>query len=357
MSFGPLRTDRLIVRRPEIGDADALHQRRNHPDAARYQDWPLPFSMESARRATAGTATMDGPADDEWWMMTIAEAGTDSIVGDVAIHQSFQGRAAEIGYTLHPDHWGKGYGTEAVSAVVDALIDAGIRRLSASTHPDNVDSVRLLERLGFEYEGREVQSYFEADGPEAEATDGLLFGMTATSRARWLGRPTTRPSAVRLLEIGGHNHREVARLATHHSQQHLVAPVLESFGDALFPPVVDGRPVQPWLRAIEIDQAEQPSPTLAGFIMMALPTEPATADGARSPYLWRLLIDRWHQRRGIASLALDQIEDMLRADGHRSVLVHWEPGPGSPEPFYLARDYRPTGQMAGTEIEGRKQLA
>lgn len=357
MSFGPLHTDRLVVRRPEIGDAEALHERRNLADTARYQDWTVPYPLESARRMTAGAATMDGPADDDWWMMTIVVADGGAIAGDVAIHQTWQGRAAEIGYTLHPDHWGKGYGTEAVGAVVDALIEAGVRRLSASTHPDNVNSVRLLERLGFRYEGREVQSYFEADGPDAEATDGLLFGMTAADRVRWRDRATTRPSTVRLIEIDADNHRAVAELATHHSQRDLVAPVSASFGDALFPPVIDGLPLQPWLRAIEIDDGDPTDPTLAGFVMLAMPSGAPGAENAGTPYLWRLLIDRWHQRRGIASHALDQIEDMLRADGHRSILVHWEPGPGSPEPFYLARGYRPTGQMAGTEIEGRKQLS
>ncbi|MEL6982381.1 MAG: GNAT family N-acetyltransferase, partial [Actinomycetota bacterium] len=232
MSFGPLRTGRLLVRRPEIGDAEAMHQRRNLPDTARYQDWPMPYPLEAARRTTAGAATMDGPADDEWWMMTIVETATGAIAGDVAIHQSWQGRAAEIGYTLHPDHWGKGYGTEAVEAVVDALIEAGVRRLSASTHPDNVSSVRLLERLGFQYEGREVESYFEADGPDAEATDGLLFGMTAATRARWRDRPTTQPSTVRLIEIDDQNQRAVAALTTHHSQRSLVAPVSASYGNA-----------------------------------------------------------------------------------------------------------------------------
>lgn len=347
MGFGPLRTERLTIRRPEIGDVDALHQRRNHPDAARYQDWTFPYPTDTARQTISGAAVMDGPAEDEWWMATIVERGTGTIVGDIGIHQRFQGRAVEIGYTLHPDHWGRGLATEAVSAMVDALAEGGVHRLSATTHPDNVASIRLLERLGFEFEGRGVEAYFDDDGPG----DGLLFGLTAPTRARWLARPLDRPVAVRLVEIDDANHRAVAALQTHYSQRLLVAPVAVSYADALFPPIVDGRAIQPWLRAIEIDDGPDRDPTLVGFVMLATPT-----GDHQEPYLWRLLIDRWHQRRGIASLALDEIEDRLGREGHATIRVHWEPGPGSPEPFYLARGYEPTGEIHDGEVEGRKRL-
>ncbi len=348
MTFGPIETERLTIRRPEIGDTDALFERRNHPDAARYQDWPYPYPLESARQATAATATMDGPTEDEWWMVTIVERETGTIVGDVGLHQSWQGRAAEIGYTLHPDHWGQGYAIEAVGAVVDALIDRGIKRISASTAPENWASNRLLELLGFQYEGRAVGAYFDdRDGPATTAGDGLLFGLTAEGRQRWTARPMGRPDQVRLVEIDDTNHRAVATLETHYHQRNLVAPVSASYGNALFPATVDGRIVEPWLRAIEIDGT-----TLAGFMMLNHP-----GDSGGEPYLWRLLIDRWHQRRGIASLALDQLEADLAADGQQAITVHWNPGPGSPGAFYQARGYELTGRSHHGEVEGRKQLS
>ena len=195
---------------------------------------------------------MDGPTDDEWWMATIVERDGDTIVGDLAVHQSWQGRAVEIGYSLHPDHWGRGYASEAAAGLVDALIERGVRRLSAMTHPDNVASIRVLERIGFEFEGRTIGSWFEGDGPEAEASDDLLFGMTADGRARWLARPTTPPTDVTLVEIDEATNRAVGRLATHYSQRRLVAPVGVSYGNALFTPTIDGEQVTPWLRAIAI---------------------------------------------------------------------------------------------------------
>ena len=359
MSFDTIETDRLTIRRPEIGDVEAFHRRRNDPDTARYQSWTLPFPLDEARKTIAGAAAMDGPAEDEWWMVTIVERRSQTIIGDVAIHLSWQGRVAEIGYTLRPDRWGHGYATEAADAVVDTLIERGVRRVTASTAPENLASVRVLEHLGFDYEGRTVESFFVDDGPDAETSDELLFGLTVGARARWLARPTGRPRSVRLIEITDANQRAVAELATSYSQRNLVAPVAASYGDALFPELIDGVPVRPWLRAIEIDEDRDGDtettgpgrPTLAGFVMMAVPS-----DTEEEPYLWRLLIDHWHQRRGIASLALDQIEAELRNEDHAGIVVHWVPGPGSSEPFYLARGYEPTGRIEDGETEGRKRL-
>ncbi len=350
--FEPLKTERLIIRAPEIGDTEALHRRRNHPETAQYQDWTVPYPLEAARRLIAGAASMDGPTDGEWWMATVLERNEaggagERPVGDLAVHLGSGGRGAELGYSIEADRCGRGYATEAAGALVDHLTNQGVQRWSASTHPDNTASVRVLERLGFGHEGRTVASYFEPD-PNVAPTDDLLFGMTAEDRRAWLQRPTGRPSQVRLVTIDHTNQHLVAKLATHYWQRNFVATVAQSYADALFPEPFEGRPVQPWLRAIEITEADG-QVSLAGFVMLAWPLVPED-----EPYLWRLLIDRWHQGRSIASQALDQIDDLLRADGQPCIATSWVPGPGSPEPFYLARGYVLTGEEDDGELVGRK---
>jgi diamine N-acetyltransferase len=106
-----------------------------------------------------------------------------------------------------------------------------------------------------------------------------------------------------------------------------------------------GTAVVPWFRAIEADDV------LAGFVMLA-----ARTDTYPESYLWRLLIDRRHQRRGIGDRVLTRIVDRLRAEGDESLLVSWTRGPGSPEPFYLARGFVPTGVVDDGEVEARLAL-
>jgi len=151
---------------------------------------------------------------------------------------------------------------------------------------------------------------------------------------------------VRLVEVTVDNAEVVFALATHDTQRRFVAPMADSFADALFPAIENGAPVVPWLRAIEADGV------VAGFMMTAERTaaHPET-------YLWRLLIDRWHQRRGIGDRALALLVDRLRSAGEKTLLVGWSPGTGGPEPFYLSRRFVPTGRVDDDgEIEARATL-
>jgi RimJ/RimL family protein N-acetyltransferase len=58
----------------------------------------------------------------------------------------------EIGFHLRPDYWGKGLGTEAAKAVIDyAFTTLKANDLFAEHHPNNIGSMKLLEKLGFHH--------------------------------------------------------------------------------------------------------------------------------------------------------------------------------------------------------------
>ena len=59
----------------------------------------------------------------------------------------------ELGYLLNPSEWGKGYATEAVSAVMDYAFGClGITRIFALIEPENQHSVRVAERVGMKFQ-------------------------------------------------------------------------------------------------------------------------------------------------------------------------------------------------------------
>jgi GNAT superfamily N-acetyltransferase len=74
------------------------------------------------------------------------------------------------------------------------------------------------------------------------------------------------------------------------------------------------------------------------------------------PYLWRLLIDRRHQRRGIATQVIAQLCARCRDMGHGTLMTSWSLGPGTPQPFYLRLGFVPTGELLDDEIEARLVL-
>ena len=100
------------------------------------------------------------------------------------------------------------------------------------------------------------------------------------------------------------NDQAVLRLETHWTQRPLVAPMEWSFADALIPEIYNGAPMVPWMRAVHGDDE------LVGFVMLALVTA-----AHPEPYLWRLLVDRLHQRRGIGRRVLDLMVEECETRG------------------------------------------
>jgi len=343
VSFEPIRTKRLIIRPPRLGDAEAAYERRSLPEVARYQDWEMPYTRERAEKSIAEGAAMEVLVDGDGWNLTVVDAeAPDRIFGDVYMGMKWGGRCAEVGYTFHPDHWGHGYATEATQAVVDYLFThVGVTRVEASLHPDNVASARVVESCGMIFEGLTRQSFWVGD----ECSDDMLYGMTRGDWEAWRNRPRHRPDHVELVPVTAANQRVVGGLVTHKSQERYVANMLGNFRDALVPPSPEGVAIEPWFRAIKADGE------IVGFIMAA-----KMADAHANPYLWRLLVDRMHQRRGIGGAALDVFESQCIDDGATAVEVSWVEGPGSPAPMYRARGYEPSGRIEHGETHAAKRL-
>ncbi len=340
--FTPIRTERMLIRPFMLDDVDGVVARRNDPDVARYQDWSLPYTREEAERVVSELVKMDGPADGEWWMAAVCSLESGEVLGDLALNLTQNSHTAEVGYTFATRHWGRGYAVEAVSALVGYLFtDLGVTRAFGMLHPGNPASAMVLERTGFLFEGHTKLSFW-LDG---EVSDDWIYGLTRPDWENWVNRPQQPPDEVRLVEVTTDNEGLVSKLATQKTQEEFVAPMCWSFTDALFPEVVDGAPLVPWMRAVVADEE------IVGFVMLALRTPHHP-----EPYLWRLLIDRLHQRRGIGGRVVDLIADECRAWGDKTLLTSWVEGKGSPAPFYRRHGFEPTGNIVDGEIEGRRLL-
>lgn len=337
----PLSTDRLVVRRFAPGEAATLAAYRSHPDVARYQGWVVPYPEAEAARLLADQADLAGPTPGRWVQLAVEVDAT--LVGDVAVHLDDTGRLADVGYTLDPAHQGRGLATEAVGAVVDALLADGVHRVVAGVDPANRPSRRVLERLGFRCEGVARRAYPLGDG---EWADDERWAVLADERRDWLRRPTGAPGSVELVELEPATVHRYGALEVHPTQRHLVATMGQSFADACVPGRDDGGgAVVPWFRGVAADGEP------AGFVMTTEPTHTSP-----EPYLWRLLVDRRHQGRGVGATVVRALADRYRAAGHTSLTVSWVPGPGSPEPFYVALGFVPTGEVDHGEVVARLDL-
>jgi RimJ/RimL family protein N-acetyltransferase len=332
-----VRTHRLGLRLPSEADAHTILGYLNDPEVYEMQDWDVPRTAHDVQQRIRHAAELGWPAPGEWVNLTIEAEGR--CVGDVACHLDEQRATAEVGYTLAREHWGKGYASEALGALIDHLLaEHPVHRLSASLDPQNVRSMRVLEATGFAMEGLARRSY----PMRGRWDDDLKYAMLRDDRATWLARPTTPPQHVELVDVTAHDAGDWEAVQTHWSQQRLVRPLTRTFRDMALPPLLDGVQSTPVLKGV-----------LADGERVATVFWSAASAHQPEPYLWRLIIDRMHQRRHIGSEVLRLLQEVLHAQGHRSMLVSYLRGPGSPEPFYTRLGFAPTGVMRGPEVEAR----
>jgi aminoglycoside 6'-N-acetyltransferase len=148
-----LETPRLRLRALGPADVPAFMAYRNDPEVARYQGWDG-IDEAGAIAFVAAQAEVAPGTPGAWMQVAIADAATDALLGDCAIHVIDDGRQAEIGFTLARASQGRGIAREAVGALLDHAFEAwALHRVTATTDVLNGPSVALLERLGFRREG------------------------------------------------------------------------------------------------------------------------------------------------------------------------------------------------------------
>ena len=169
-----VETERLLLRPFEARDADIVQREVSRVEIARMIRVPHPYPEGGA---AAWIATGAQPGRD----FAVELRETEELVGSVAINPHEEHRRAELGYWFALSHWGRGYATEAVRAIVDyGFRTLELNRVHAECHGDNPASRRVLEKVGMTYEGSLRQHSFRL-GPFA---DKLQFGDAPERMAR-----------------------------------------------------------------------------------------------------------------------------------------------------------------------------
>ena len=147
-------TPRLRLRRARIGDLDALHTVLSHAAATRYWSTPPHTDREQTREWLAGMIGAAPEVSDDF----IVECD-GRVIGKAGCW-----RLPEIGYILHPDYWGRGLATEALTAVIDHLFATReFDAIKADVDPRNEASLKLLARLGFVETHRAQRTWLVGD--------------------------------------------------------------------------------------------------------------------------------------------------------------------------------------------------
>ena len=154
-------TPRLRVRRFGRDDVRAFVAYRADPEVARYQSWS-DYTEELGTALIESMQEAEPGVPGEWYQFALEDRTSGVLVGDLALKvDGDEPRVAEVGFTLAPEHQGKGYGTEALKALLGFAFETfGLRRIVAVTDALNAPAAAMLERVGFRREAHFHENVF-----------------------------------------------------------------------------------------------------------------------------------------------------------------------------------------------------
>jgi RimJ/RimL family protein N-acetyltransferase len=158
-----------------MDDAEAIfHGYATDPEVTRYLVWQ-PHKSLADTRAFLRACMDDWRAQSRFpWAITRESDGNS--IGMIDLRPA--GHMAEVGYVLARGEWGKGYMTEALTAVVEAALALpGIYRVSAVCDVENVASARVMEKAGLLREGV-LKRYLLHPGMGGEPRDAFCCART-----------------------------------------------------------------------------------------------------------------------------------------------------------------------------------
>ena len=166
-----LKLKSCSVRSWEWRDRDAIVRHANNRNVwINLRDrFPHPYTVNDARR---------------WLEMVVGQKPATNFAIDVAgeavggigftVQYDVARRSAEIGYWLGEEFWGRGIATEALIAVTDyAFSNYDVCRLYAHVFDWNRASARVLEKAGYEFEGRMKKSVTK----DGQTIDQLMYAV------------------------------------------------------------------------------------------------------------------------------------------------------------------------------------
>jgi len=174
---GPvLETERLTLRPIALEDFPRWAEMMGDPEAAKFLGGAQPASTAWRGFMTmAGAWSLTGVS-----MFSLIERESGRWLGRIGPWQPLGWPGTEVGWGLHPDAQGKGYGVEAAIATIDYAFDVlGWTEVIHCIDPENLPSIRLAERIGSRNQGRtQLPAPYQA----------LIIDRYGQSREAWRAR-------------------------------------------------------------------------------------------------------------------------------------------------------------------------
>jgi RimJ/RimL family protein N-acetyltransferase len=177
-----IESGRVFLRPHENDDAELVHRWRSDARVAAPASLGRPISLAEV---TARIGRMVEQQARDAYSFVICLLDGERPIGDVSLFELDQAHgSAELGiYIGEPDEWGKGYGTDAVNAIVDfGFGELRLERIWLNVWTENERARRSYEKAGFVHEGTLRHDRYEG----GRFTDGHVMSLL---RDEWLALP------------------------------------------------------------------------------------------------------------------------------------------------------------------------
>jgi len=141
-------TARCLIRPFEEQDVDAFIAYRNNAAWMRFQ------GFKNLTKAEYQKQLLVPPNPWVGCQLAVTRRADGKLLGDLYLKREPEG--VWIGYTLHPTYTGQGFAFEAVQGLLLYLQGMDHPRVFAGVMAENIASIRLLLRLGFQFDGTEA---------------------------------------------------------------------------------------------------------------------------------------------------------------------------------------------------------
>jgi len=149
-----LETERLILRRFYIEDADAMYNNwASDAEVTKFLTWPTHSDVAVSKAViTSWLELYQKPNHYSW---TIVLKAIDEPIGSIAaVKRRDDISMVHIGYCIGRKWWHKGYTSEALTRLVRFFFEeVGANRIESRHDPRNPNSGKVMQKCGLRYEG------------------------------------------------------------------------------------------------------------------------------------------------------------------------------------------------------------
>ncbi|MFJ8242616.1 GNAT family N-acetyltransferase [Bacillus tropicus] len=142
-----IKTQRLLIRKFEFKDWEAVHEYTSDSNVMKYIPEGV-FTEEDTRNFVNKNM---GENAKNFPVLLIDE---NILIGHIVFHKYFGEHTYEIGWIFNPKYYNKGYASEAAQATLKyGFKEMGLHRIITTCQPQNTPSYRLIDKIGMRGEG------------------------------------------------------------------------------------------------------------------------------------------------------------------------------------------------------------